>query len=171
MFYKITNTESELYKKLKAHTDLKNEMQQKNIEKAKDLLGVDFTTFVNSSNFFCRLPVIHGVQPQDPSKLPDCMREMKGWPGVYEPDTRFKKGREMRDALLKLPNISGYDELKLLGLFKAEGRNIAPLIYENNGIVVLMVDDKYEFEHEDALLITSKEFDKILEAEETQTKN
>ena len=90
--------------------------------------------------------------------------------GLYLPNLRTKKGREMRDFLSeKLKRSFFQTPLDILGL-EAVGRFHFPFVEIIDKILILYLDDKMEPTDPNVIEITKKEFHEYLNSLETLNK-
>ena len=145
MYYKITNRECDVYKKLHTLRSKEIQIEQDNLQAVRNLVGDDWSTYlghVGQQNFL-RVTDYEGFAFRHPENLPaKTWKEHKEGHGVYVPDLRTKKGREMKKALngLKYSSVVRVYEIFGLDLF---GHFIFPFVEIcPDETIVIYFDDK-----------------------------
>lgn len=115
MFYKITNKESELYKKLHELRTNERKIDKENNAAVKQLVGDDwdhFSGWEGQQNFH-RVTMYSGFAFKHPENLqPKTWKKHKEYEDIYVPDRRTKNGRAIAEALDDLPHSSSFMCLK-----------------------------------------------------------
>ena len=169
MFYKITNKESELYKKLHELRIKEKEIDKENNAAVKQLVGDDwdhFSGWLGQQNLF-RVTMYSGFAFNHPEKLPPkTWKKHKEYEDIYVPDRRTKNGRAIAEALDDLPRSSVIHVFEILEM-ELPGRFTFPYVEIcDDGTIVLYVDDKFDLEKKfpkEVVEITKKEANNLLE--------
>ena len=171
MFYKITNKESELYKKLHELRTNERKIDKENNAAVKQLVGDDwdhFSGWEGQQNFH-RVTMYSGFAFKHPEKLPPkTWKKHKEYEDIYVPDRRTKNGRAIAEALDDLPHSSVLYVFEILDM-EMLGRFVFPYIEIcDDETIVLFVDDKFDLEKKfpDVVEITKKEAIRLLKGGE-----
>ena len=138
MFYKITDQESELYKKLHELRSNELKIEKENDAAVKKLVGDDwdhFSGWLGQQNFF-RVTIYSGFAFKHPENLtPKTWKKHKEYDDIYVPDRRFT-----------FPYIEICDD----------------------ETIVLFVDDKFDLEKkfQEVVEVTKKEANELLKGGE-----
>lgn len=169
MFYKIENTESEVFKKMKALREKELAIAKKNENLIKEKSGLTFSRYLGhpDQSGFARCERYLALRFNDPSKVDSKIwKKNKEYPECFEPNRRTKKGREMFDFLNSLETTYYTDVLKILNLKNEHSRFQIPYMEYINGVVLLHLDDNMIPEDKNVIEITSIEFDRLRGATE-----
>ena len=171
MFYKITDKESELYKKLHELRTNERKIDKENNAAVKQLVGDDwdhFSGWEGQQNFY-RVTMYSGFAFKHPENLPPkTWKKHKEFEDIYVPDRRTKNGRAIAEALDNLTHSSVICVLEILEM-QMPGRFTFPYIEIcDDETIVLYVDDKFDLEKKfhEVVEITKKEANKLLEGGE-----
>lgn len=171
MFYKITNKESELYKKLHELRTNERKIDKENNAAVKQLVGDDwdhFSGWEGQQNFH-RVTMYSGFAFKHPENLPPkTWKKHKEYEDIYVPDRRTKNGRAIAEALDDLPHSSVIYVFEILEM-EMSGRFVFPYIEIcDDETIVLFVDDKFDLEKKfpDVVEITKKEAIRLLKGGE-----
>lgn len=167
MFYKITNKESELYKKLHELRTDERKFDEENKAAVKQLVGDDwdyFTGWDGQQNIF-RVTVYSGFAFKHPENLPPkTWKKHKEYEDIYIPDRRTKNGRAIEEALYNLPRSSVLHVFEILEI-ETLGRFVFPYVEIcDDETIVLFVEDKFDLEKKfpNVVVITKKEAIELL---------
>lgn len=171
MYYKITNRECDVYKKLHTLRMIEIQIEQDNLQYVRNLVGDDWNTYlgqVGQQNFL-RVTNYEGFAFRHPENLPaKTWKEHKEGHGVYVPDLRTKKGREMRKALDKLNHSSVFNVYEIFGI-NLLGSFIFPFVEVcKDETIIVYFDDKIDLcdKFTEIEEITKKEFYELMEGGE-----
>jgi hypothetical protein len=162
MYYKITNTESELYKKLHELRTKELVMEMDNIMAVQEKTGHTWDRFIgyHQQTGFNRVTDYYAFEFNDGKPVDSKVwRQHKNEPTCYEPNTRTKAGREMKEFLergLKRHSFHAVDDA--LGLKYLIGRFSLPYLEIEGPIIKLFLDDRHDPKFEDLIEITRTEF-------------
>lgn len=172
MYYKITNTECDLYKKLHDLRTEEKEIDKRNEAKIKEAVGDDWdgcTGWFGQQNLR-RCTRYSGFKFKHPENLPPkTWKAHKVYKGVFVPDRRTKAGREISELL-----SNGIEHSSIITVFKIfgcemDGEFVYPFIEIcKNGNIVVFMSDKYDLEKKfsDIIEITHREFEDLLKGGE-----
>lgn len=170
MYYKITNQESQLYKrlhKLRATEIAMGTENQRTLEKEIPFKWTSFLGQHGQQNFW-RTTQYSGFKFIEPEKV--CLKTWNKHPrheGYFIPNRRTKAGRRISDLLLN--GLKGSNYLKALSILDLDldlgdsGRFSFPYIEVVGEIIVLYLKHE-DLSQEDLTEITRKEFNEILSA-------
>lgn len=164
MFYKITNTESEVYKKLHAIRTQELQWEADNKQAIKDKVGLHYNNYIGygSQTGFNRNTEYIGFEFNETDKVnPKIWKEMKEQKGFFEPNLRTKLGKEMAEFLRKLKGNSYTVLLEPLGLNHLFGRFTIPRMYLSKHGILLQLDDSHNPEDPNVIEITKTEYLKL----------
>jgi hypothetical protein len=146
MYYKVTNTESELYKKLHELRSKELAWEEENIKAIEEKSGHTWDRFIghhqqtglNRTTDYSAFEFNDG-KPVDKNVWRNCKND----PTFYEPNTRTKAGRDMKEFLegrtLKKQSFHVIDDA--LGLTYLYGRFSIPYLEIEGPIIKLFLDD------------------------------
>lgn len=169
MFYKIENTESEVFQKMKALREKELAIAKKNENLIKEKSGLTFSRYLGytDQSGFARCPRYVALGFDAPSKVDSKIwKKNTEYPECYQPNRRTKKGREMFDLLNSLETTYYTDVLKILNLKNEHRRFQIPYMEYTNRVVLLHLDDNMVPEDKNVIEITSIEFDRLRGATE-----
>lgn len=172
MFYKITNTESKVYKELFALRKEEISIERKNREEVKKVVGCDWDEYLGckGQQNFWRVTLYSGFAFKHPDRLPaKTWKQHKEYPHIYIPNTRTKLGRQMQSFLGNLPHSSFIKVLSILEC-PIDGRVVFPYVEIGCGdVIVLYMGDRYDeilSKNKDIIEITKREFNEIRSVEQ-----
>ena len=171
MFYKITDKESGLYKKLHELRSNELKIDKENNSAVKKLVGDDWDRFSGwkGQQNFHRVTMYSGFAFKHPENLPPkTWKKHKEYEDIYVPDRRTKNGRAIAEALNDLPHSSVIYVFEILEM-EMPGRFVFPYIEIcDDETIVLFVDDKFEIEKKfkELVEITKKEANELLKGGE-----
>ncbi len=167
MYYKITNKNSKVYKKLFDQRTNEKEAEEANIKEIKEKTGLDFkNSFGNhGQQNFNRVTSYAGFEFTEPDKV-----DLKIWKRhsehqmIFVPNKKTKLGREMSEFLLNGLKGFRYDLIfELIGVPELIGRFKLPFVEIcKNEVIVVFLDDEQEPKDKDVIEITKKEFYELL---------
>lgn len=162
MYYKITNTESELYKKLHELRTKELTWEKENIQAIEDKTGHTWGRVIgfHGQQGFHRVSEYFAFEFNDGKPVDlKIWKKHKTESAFYEPNTRTKAGREMREFLERgLKRHSFKVVYDALGLKHLNGRFSLPFLEIEGPIIKLFLDNMHEPEFEDLFEITRTEF-------------
>jgi hypothetical protein len=165
MYYKITNKECEVYKKLHEMRTKEIQYSKENWEAIEDKAGVKFTKFFgyHGQQTFGRVPEYMGFVFDSPELLtPKIWVREPNNEGVFIPNKRTKLGREMSNFLLNGLKKSYWGKpLEILGLERINGRFTFPYVEIVGEIIIIYLDEQHQPKDENIIEITKKEFELI----------
>lgn len=163
MFYKITNTESELYQKLHDLRIKELEIDKENEKAIKEKIDIPYSGFYGKQGQgnMCRTNRYAGFVFTDTENIDSKIwKQHKEHKEVYVPNKRTKVGREMNEFLSNLPGSNIFDLWEILRI-DMKGKFRYPYLFIHNGDLYLYSDD--EVKDENAVEITKREFDKVVD--------
>ena len=165
MYYKITNKESEVYKKLHELRTKELQIQKDNDKAIEEKTGLKFKTFLGDSGQqnFRRVRQYRGFKFTTPDKV-----DLKIWKTdsehkeIFVPNRKTKLGREMAEFLLNGLKGSRYD--KVFDILKLEHlrKFTFPYVEISNEVILIFLSDKQEPKDSNVIEITKKEFNELL---------
>jgi len=161
MYYKITNKESAIYKKLHTMRSKEIKMEKDNIGLIEEKTGLKWSKFYGHSGqqHWNRVTNYSGFNFITPEKVDvKVWRQHKDNPETFVPNSRTKAGREMESFLQNLPN-SPFTQI--FDLFKIElnGKFTFPYVEIAGEIIILYLDN--DIRNKDLIEITKTEFEKL----------
>lgn len=169
MYYKITNKDSDVYKQLYDLRTKEQEIEKKNRETVKEMIGQGFTHFIGQAGQqnFHRVTQYSGFEFKHPEKLPQkvwVLDKQYGDRGGYVPNRRTKAGREMLEKLRTLPHSSIIEVFRILKC-EMSGKFIFPYVeIGKEDVIVLFMSDRFDdvlSQNKDIIEITEREFIEI----------
>lgn len=169
MYYKITNKDSDVYKRLYDLRKKEQQIEENNKKTVKELIGQDFTHFIGKAGQqnFKRVTQYSGFEFKHPEKLPPkvwVLDKQYGDKGVYVPNRRTKTGREMLEKLRTLPHSSIIEVFRILEC-EMSGRFVFPYVeIGKDDVIVFYMSDRYDdvlSKNKDIIEITKREFEEI----------
>lgn len=170
MYYKIENQECEVYKQLFKMRAEELQILKDNEAMVKEFVGLEWEKIwghAGQQNLF-RTTTYKGFAFKNTDQV--CLKTWaldKENEGLYLPNLRTKKGREMRDFLREKLKRSFFQKpLDILGL-EVVSRFHFPFIEIVDKLIILYLDDKMEPTDSNVIEITKKEFHEHLNSLET----
>lgn len=163
MYYKIINTESEVYKKMASLLAKEKEINESNKKALAEKIPYKWDKFFGRSGqqSFGRTNEYCGFFFLEPEKV-DNRIWRQGENGMFFPNRKTKAGREMSDFLRNRLRSSWYQEpLEILGCNHHYRRFKFPFVEQCNDVIVLFLDNQHIPVSDDVIEITSKEFNYI----------
>lgn len=161
MYYKIENTECEVYKALHELRTEELRIEEENKDLIKEKVGLTYSKFLggNSQQNWRRVQQYQGFVFDNPDQVdPKVWKESKEHPGCFIPNRKYKVGRDMYDFLLNGMKGSRFDTpLQILDLHTS-GRFSFPYMEIIDDVILLFLDDQHEPEDSNVIEITRKEF-------------
>lgn len=164
IYYKITDKESDLYKKLYEQRTMELEAHKQNQVTLAKLIPYKWDIYSgHRDNSFSRIPRYFGFKFENPEEV-----DMKVWkrdsnhPEIFIPNKRTKAGKEMQKAISNLKCFSFMNLFDLLGIKNYCGRFAIPTLEIAGDIILVSVDDRHTLTQEDVIMITVDEFYGIL---------
>ena len=173
MYYKITDKNSDLYKKLHGLRTEEHKIEEENLKKVKELVGDDWDEFVGhrTQQNICRVTRYSGFKFKHPESMPPkTFKPHKefGNKGFYVPDRRTKAGKNISDGLRDLKQSPVFFLLEIFGVDYIGHYHFPFVEICKNETIVVYMDERFDKElrkfHE-LVEITSKEFYELLNQE------
>ena len=162
MYYKITNTESELYKKLHEIRSKELLWEKENQKAIEDKTGHTWDREIGyyGQQGFHRVTEYFAFEFNDGKPVdPKIWKKHKTESAFYEPNTRTKAGKEMKEFLERGLNRHSFHVVgDALGLPHLNGRFNFPYLEIEGPIIKLFLDNRHEPEFDDLIEITRTEF-------------
>lgn len=165
MYYKIVNQESEIYKKMLDLRQYEIQADIDNVNEIKSRTGLDFNSFLgqHGQQNFNRTTSYMGFKFLNPDMVDRKVWKLhKKHPNIFVPNKRTKVGRDMDNFLsheLKCSSLFSLLEiLKLQTIPKFQ----FPYLEIVDNILIMSLDDRFNFKNDDVIEITSKEFNELL---------
>lgn len=166
MYYKITNTTCELFKKLHQLRTDERRMEEQNLEAVDARVG-DYEQFVGrlGQQCFQRVTQYCGFKFSNTVSVdPKIWKEDKKHPGAYVPNLKFKEGRKMSKFLQEELQSSSFFKLEdILGI-NYLGRFTFPFVEIVDNMIILKLDENFKPSDPNLIEITSVEFKSIYES-------
>lgn len=164
MYYKITNKESDIYKKLHELRTKELEINESNRKAVYEKVGTDWDSFFGEDRqqSLLRCRVYAGFHFKDISKV--CLKtwkEHKQHKGVYVPNMVTKLGKEMNKFLCSLPRSWFESVWNILGV-PDNGRFKFPYLEICGDLIIVFLDEKQKPSDPNLIEIEEIEFNEIL---------
>lgn len=161
MYYKITNKQSEVYKKLLQLRNQEIQIGKDNLKTIDNLTGLTWQEFLGRAGQqnFRRTPQYSGFKFNETTNI--CNQTWKKCTeheGFFIPNRRTKKGREMYNLLLNGLKSSNYNYVFQILKIEHGTKFIFPFVEIHDDIIFLFLDNNHEPEDENIIEITKKEF-------------
>lgn len=164
IYYKITDKESDLYKKLYEQRTMELEAHKQNQVTLAKLIPYKWDIYSgHRDNSFSRIQRYFGFKFENPEEV-----DMKVWkrdpnhPEIFIPNKRTKAGKEMQKAISNLKCFSFMEIMDILDIKDYCGRYVIPTLEIAGDTILVSVDDKHKLTQQDAIMITMDEFFNIL---------
>lgn len=165
MYYKITNTASDIFHTMYEMRKQEREWEVENRKAIEEKAGSTWKLYSGrpGQQTFSRVTSYSAFEFTEPDKL--CIKtwsKSKDVEGAYEPNTRTKLGREMSQFLSN--GLKGhwfgivYDNL---GLDRPMGRTAFPFVEICGDVIIMFLDQRVELKHDHIIEITKTEFDEL----------
>ena len=160
IFYKITNTECDIYYKLKAQREEELKVAKENKEFLERNIPYKYERYCGYTNQGARrIPIAVGFYFVNPEEV-----DTRGWRedvkrrGLYFPNKRTKAGRDMQALVDHQRGFSGF---KLLDMLEIDyyGEFSCPQMWVEKGVVLVALDDNHHPKDENLIEITRGEFE------------
>lgn len=160
MFYKITNTQCDIYRKLKSQRKEELKVTEENKEFLKKNIPYKYKRYYGyAAQGARRIPIAIGFYFLHPKEVDTKVwREDTKRAGLYFPNKRTKKGRDMQELIERQRGFSGFKLLDMLGI-DYHGEFYCPQMWVEKGIVLLSLDDNHQPKDENIIEITRKELE------------
>lgn len=164
MYYKITNKECEVYKKLHELRTKELLIKEENEKEINEKTGLEWKSFLGHSGQqnFRRTTQFSGFKFLEPDKV--CLRTWKEHSehkGFFVPNRKTKVGREMSEFLLNGLRGSNYNQVFEILNLEHSNRFTFPYVEIEKDIIVVYLKDE-EPKDENLIEITKKEFNDLL---------
>lgn len=164
IYYKITDKESDLYKKLYEQRTMELEAHKQNQVTLAKLIPYKWDIYSgHRDNSFSRIQRYFGFKFENPEEV-----DMKVWkrdpnhPEIFIPNKRTKAGKEIQKAISNLKCFSFMEIMDILDIKDYCGRYVIPTLEIAGDTILVSVDDKHKLTQQDAIMITMDEFFNIL---------
>lgn len=165
MYYKITNQESEVYKKLHAMRTQELAWEDENEKKIEEKTGLTWTVFLGrrGQQSFSRVTEYSGFIFDQPEKVdPKVWAPHKTEEGGFVPNRRTKAGREMAKFLSREMGGHWFNIVFVnIGMEPPNGRFSFPFVEICGEVIILFLDENHIPSNEDIIEITKTEFEQI----------
>lgn len=165
MYYKIENKESEVYKKLYEMRTHEINICEENKKKIEETTGLTWNCFLgyNGQQNFRRTTQYSAFEFVEKEKIDPKIWILKD-DGMYHPNRRTKKGREMSEFLANgLKGGNRYDKpFEILGITTQRSFTFPFVEIGANEVIVCYFDDNHTPNNENVTEITRTEFNAIL---------
>lgn len=168
MYYKIINTDSNVYRELFALRIEEMAIEKKNREAVKNVVGCDWDNYLGrgGQQNFWRVTQYTGFAFKHPERLPEkTWKQHNEYSDIYVPNLRTKNGKQMKHFLDHLPGSSINKVFSILNC-KLEGRFTFPYVeIGKDDVIVFYMSDRFDetlSKNKDIIEITKKEFNEIL---------
>ncbi len=166
MYYKITDPEREDFKKFKELREKELAMEARNQEKVKERVGGFASLYGHLGQQNVRRVTQYKGFVFEDGHEPDksLLKHLKD--GIWVPNRRTKKGRDLDEFLLNGLEGSFYDEpYEILGMERPRGQFTFPYVEAFDTVVILWFGPGKEIRRRGLTEITKKEFEEILKSE------
>ena len=163
MYYKITNKESEVYKRLHALRTEELAIGERNKKAIMDKIPYKWTKFVGSvgQQNFLRTTQYFAFKFEEPEKVDmNVWKRHKEYPECFVPDCRRKAGKDMKMFIDSLEKSSFFDLEEILGTHH-RGKFTLPFLEIAGDTLILFIDEKFEPKGVDFIEITKREFEEL----------
>ena len=163
MYYKITNKESDVYKKLHELRTKEIAIGERNKKAIIDKIPYKWKNFVGiiGQQSFNRVTQYFAFKFEEPEKVDmGVWKKHKEYPECFVPDNRRKGGKEMQKFIDNLEKSSFFELEEIIGTDHI-GRFTLPFLEIAGDILILYLDEKFEPKGDEFIEITSKEFEEI----------
>lgn len=166
MYYKIINTECEVYKKLHQMRTQELQWEKENREAIEAKIGLEWSRYFGreGQQNFSRVTQYSGFDFVEKEKVdPKIWANSKVHPGLFEPNRRTKVGREMANFLAN--GLKGHwfrIVFDILNLERPMGRFTFPYVEICDQTIVMFLGDNIEPKDENIIEITKKEANSLL---------
>lgn len=159
MYYKITNQESELFKKAKELMERIRTIDQKNRTLIRERVeGVE--NLMGSHGF--NLTWSHaGVTFKRGFVPPVEWKRHKKNPSMFVPTGKTKEGKRLQQFFSELEGVSIMELLKLLNEDLPHGRITLPRVYGSDRLILILLDEQHNPKFPDLIEITRSEFTEL----------
>jgi len=165
MYYKITNTASDIFHTLYEMRKQERAWEVENRKAIEEKAGSPWERYQGrqGQQTFSRVTSYSAFEFAEPDKI--CMktwRKMNDIDGMYELNRRTKLGREMSQFVSN--GLKGhwfgivYDNL---GLERPMGRAAFPFVEICGDVIILFLDQRVELKHDHIIEITKTEFEEL----------
>lgn len=165
MYYKITNKECNIYKKLHELRVKELQIEEENEIAVKEKTGLDWESFLGrqGQQNFRRTTQYSGFKFTDPEKV--CLKTWRTDSDIkdcFVPNRKTKLGREMSQFLLNGLKSSNYGKVYEILKLDHSNRFCFPYVDIRNEIVFIYLKDEKP-KDKNIIEITKKEFNESLE--------
>ena len=164
MYYKITNKNSEVYKKLYELRRGEIEMSKDNIRSIEDRIGLRYDNYLgDGGQQHCdRVPQYSGFKFNEPDKVDmKIWKRHKQYNDFFVPNTRTKQGREMSNFLLNGLKQSNYSKVFDILSIERPCNFVFPFVEIYGDVIGLYLGDMQQPNNDDIIEITSKEAESL----------
>lgn len=162
MYYKITNKDCEVYKKLHDLRTQEKKIEKENIKSIEEKTGLKWKhSFGNhGQQNFRRVTSYAGFKFLEPEKVDlKVWKQHKEHQEIFVPNVRTKLGREMQEFLWNGLEGSNYNRvIEILKLADLRKFSFPYVEITKDEIIIIALGDGHEPKNPDVIEITKKEF-------------
>jgi hypothetical protein len=163
MYYKITNKDCEVYKKLHALRTQEKKIEKENINAINEKTGLKWKCSFgrHGQQNFRRVTSYEGFEFTEPEKVDlKVWRHHKDQQGIFVPNVRTKLGREMQEFLWNGLNGSNYNRvIEILKLADLRRFQFPYVEITKDEIIIIALGDAHEPKDKNVIEITKREFE------------
>jgi len=165
IFYRITNTECEIYRRLKDQRKEELKAAEENKEFLKKNIPYKYERYCGYTDQGARrIPIAIGFYFLHPEEVDaKVWREDSKRAGLYFPNKRTKAGRNMQTLIDHQRGFSGFKLLDMLGI-DYYGEFSCPKMWVKKEIVLIALDDNHHPTDKNLIEITRKELESCFNA-------
>lgn len=165
MYYKIENTESKVYTKLKKLLEYEQEIEAENEKLVQQKVVHEYTGFLGykgQTNFY-RVSRYLGFKFKQPELVDENIwKKHQIHKDVFVPNRKTKAGKEIYNFLHNGLEVSDYMTVCEILKIEAIGKFYFPSLYFVDDVIIMFLDDKANPKVKELIEITSKEFNQYL---------
>ena len=164
IYYKIINTECDIYKFLKDQLQKEEEANVFNNKLIEDNIPYTFYKYRGTQRHGAyRVKYIMGFFFHDPEQVDlKAWKEDKNCIGLFTPNLKTKAGKHFANILKQQKGFRVYDIWTKLGLDYI-GSYSCPYIEIKDGVILLGLDDAHRLKNEDLIEITLSEVESYID--------
>ena len=165
IFYKINNTECDIYRKLKFQREEELKAIEENKKFLKENIPYKYERYCRYTDQGAhRISIAIGFYFLHPKEVDTKVwREDTRHTSLYFPNKRTKAGRDMHELIERQRGFSGFELLDMLGI-DYNGEFSCPQMWVEKGIVLVALDDNHHPKDENLIEITREELESYFKA-------